>query len=196
MAQAHLFGMYIPQELGGPEADPLTAFEVVEEVSRVDGSTGWCVFNGTTVSSAVARISPQAAREVFGDPPLVLGSGSARAEGTAQLTDGGYLVSGRWNYLSGIDHSTAVFINCLVLDREGRPAMAPEGRPAYPHGGGSGGPGPGAGYLAHDGDARHGQQGRRVRRGVRAGGAQLHRGDPAYYPGPLYNPAQTSVVLG
>ena len=196
MAQAHLFGMYIPQELGGPEADPLTAFEVVEEVSRVDGSTGWCVFNGTTVSSAVARISPQAAREVFGDPPLVLGSGSARAEGTAQLTDGGYLVSGRWNYLSGIDHSTAVFINCLVLDKDGRPAMAPEGgqltRTVVV---------PVAQGQVLDTWHTMGMRGTASKDaefdGVFVPEAHSYtRGDPAYYPGPLYNPAQTSVVLG
>ena len=30
MAQHRLFCLYAPQGLGGPEADPLTAFEVVE----------------------------------------------------------------------------------------------------------------------------------------------------------------------
>ena len=83
MAQKHLFGLYVPKELGGPETDPITAFRVVEEIAQADGSAGWCVFNGTAVSSAVARLSPRAATELFGDPPLVLGSGSARAGGTA-----------------------------------------------------------------------------------------------------------------
>ena len=108
MANKGLFGLYVPKELGGPETDPVTAFHVVEEIAQADGSAGWCVFNGAAVSSAVARLSPKAATEIFGDPPVVLGSGSARAGGTARLTDGGYVVSGRWNFLSGIDHSIAI----------------------------------------------------------------------------------------
>jgi alkylation response protein AidB-like acyl-CoA dehydrogenase len=72
MAQKHLFGLYVPKELGGPETDPITAFRVVEEIAQVDGSVGWCVFNGTAVSSAVARLSPRVAKEIFGGPPLDL----------------------------------------------------------------------------------------------------------------------------
>ncbi len=119
MANEGLFGLYVPKELGGPETDPVTAFHVVEEIAQADGSAGWCVFNGAAVSSAVARLSPKTAREIFGDPPEVLGSGSARAGGTARLTDGGYVVSGRWNFLSGIDHSIALFVACRVVDDNG-----------------------------------------------------------------------------
>ena len=85
MAQKHLCGLYVPKELGGPETDPITAFRVVEKIAQVDGSVGWCVFNGTAVSSAVTWLSPRAATELFGDPPFVRGSGSARAGGTAKL---------------------------------------------------------------------------------------------------------------
>ena len=119
MAEKQLFGLYVPRELNGPETDPVTAFHVVEEIAQADGSVGWCVFNGTAVSAAVARLSPKAAKEIFGDPPVVLGSGSARAGGTAKITDGGYIVSGRWNFLSGIDHSTAIFVACRVIDGNG-----------------------------------------------------------------------------
>ena len=89
MAKKQLFGLYVPKELGGPEADPITAFRVVEEIAQVDGSVGWCVFNGTAVSSAVARLSPRAAKELFGDPPLVLSSGSARSRGHRETYRGG-----------------------------------------------------------------------------------------------------------
>ena len=128
MAEQGLFNLYVPGELGGPELDPITAFHVVEEIARADGSTGWCVFNGAAVTSAVARISPEAAREIFGDPPVVLGSGSARAGGTAKIVDGGYVVSGRWNFLSGIDHSVGLFLACRVIDDNG-PVLNSDGSP-------------------------------------------------------------------
>ena len=130
MAKHRLFSLYAPRELGGPELDPLTAFRVVETISQADGSAGWCVFNGTAITAAVSRLTPDAALELFGDPPNLLGSGSARPEGTATITDGGYLINGRWNYLSGIDHSTALFINCRVLHPDGRPVVNDDGSPA------------------------------------------------------------------
>ncbi len=126
MGKKGLFSMYVPESLGGPEADPLTAFLVVEELSKADGSAGWCAFNGTAVTSGISRVSVAAAKEIFGDPPVVRGSGSARATGSAKISDGGYLVSGRWNYLSGIDHSEHLFLNCNVVDEDG-PVRAENG---------------------------------------------------------------------
>ena len=130
MAKHRLFSLYAPKQLGGPELDPLTAFRVVETISHADGSAGWCVFNGTAITAAVSRLTPEAAVELFGDPPDLLGSGSARPEGTATVTDGGYLINGRWNYLSGIDHSTALFLNCRLLNPDGSPVVNEDGTPA------------------------------------------------------------------
>jgi len=128
MAQEGLFGLYVPKILGGPEMDPVTAFPVVEEISKADGSAGWCCFNGTALTSAVSRITIEAAKELFGDPPDVRGSGSARSGGTAKLTQGGYFVSGRWNYLSGVDHAKCLFLNCDVVDDNG-PVRNEDGSP-------------------------------------------------------------------
>ena len=127
MAKHRLFSLYAPAELGGPELDPLTAFRVVETISHADGSAGWCIFNGTAITAAVSRLTPKAAIELFGDPPNLLGSGSARPEGTATIADGGYIINGRWNYLSGIDHSTALFLNCRLLNPDGNPHLNDEG---------------------------------------------------------------------
>lgn len=195
MATKQMFGLYVPKELGGPEADPITAFRVVEEIAQVDGSVGWCVFNGSTVSSAVARLSPRAAKELFGDPPVVLGSGSARPEGTAKRTEGGYLVTGRWNFLSGIDHSTALFLACRVIDDNG-PVLNNAGVPltrtvVVPVA---------AGNVLSTWRTLG-------MRGTASNDAEFHevfvpdghtyrRGDAAYYAGPLYTPPQSAIVFG
>ncbi len=128
MGNKGLFGLYVPKSLGGPEADPITAFPVVEEISRADGSAGWCCFNGTALTAAVSRISVEAAKELFGDPPVIRGSGSARSGGTAKVTDGGYVLNGRWNYLSGVDHAKCLFISCDLVDDNG-PVLSEDGVP-------------------------------------------------------------------
>ena len=195
MAEKQLFGLYVPRELGGPETDPITAFHVVEEIAQADGSTGWCVFNGTAVSSAVVRISPKAAKEIFGDPPCVLGSGSARAGGTAKVTEGGYIVSGRWNFLSGIDHSIAIFVSCRVIDDDG-PVLYGDGTPQFR-----------TVVLPVDKGKVLDTWTTLGLRGTASSDAEFSevfvpdhhtyaRGAPAHYDGPLYSPPQSATVLG
>ena len=128
MNDAGLLRLYVPKVLGGPELDPVTAFHVVEEIGQADGSAGWCSFNGTALTAAVSRITMDAAKELFGDPPDVSASGSARSGGTARVTDGGYIISGRWNYLSGLDHAKCLFLNCDLVDDNG-PVLSEDGRP-------------------------------------------------------------------
>ena len=119
MADEHLFGLYVPKSLGGPELDPLNAFYVVEQISKIDGSAGWCCFNGSTITSGISRVSESAGKEIIGEAGILVGSGSARPEGVSKATTGGFLVSGRWNYLSGIDHSNVLFLNSFVMDEKG-----------------------------------------------------------------------------
>ena len=195
MAAHNLFCLYAPQALGGPELDPLTAFRVVETISQADGSAGWCVFNGSAITAAVSRLTIDAVTEIFGDPPKMLGSGSARPEGTATITEGGYIVNGRWNYLSGIDHSTALFLNCRVLKHDGSPARNDDGSPAMQVA-----IVPVASGTVIDNWTTLGM------RGTASNDCEYsdvfvpahhsyRRGDPSYHPGPLYNPAQTSILI-
>ncbi len=130
MNDAGLLRLYVPKALGGPELDPVTAFHVVEEIGKVDGSAGWCSFNGTALTASVSRITMDAAKELFGDPPNVSASGSARPQGTAKVTDGGYVINGRWDYLSGVDHAKCLFLNCNVIDDNG-PVLTSEGSPLF-----------------------------------------------------------------
>ncbi|MEC8856906.1 MAG: acyl-CoA dehydrogenase family protein, partial [Chloroflexota bacterium] len=42
MSEANLFQLFVPGAIGGPQTDPITAFRAVEELSKADGSVGWC----------------------------------------------------------------------------------------------------------------------------------------------------------
>ena len=193
MAQKGLFGLYVPRSLGGPEADPITAFPVVEEISRADGSAGWCCFNGTALTAAVSRISVEAVKELFGDPPDIRGSGSARSGGTAKLTDGGYMLNGRWNYLSGVDHAKCLFLNCDLVDDNG-PVLSKEGAPVTR-----------VVVVPVDAGTVISNWNTVGMRGTASNDAEYHdffvpashtysRTEPAVHDGPLWNP-QTAILL-
>jgi len=127
MAEAGLFRMAVPRALGGLEADPATIVRAIEEVSRADGSAGWCLMIGATSGITAAYLPPDAAREVYGDP-LVVSGGALAPTGTAALADGGYRVKGRWAFGSGIEHCAWRIANCVVL-ADGAPRVGPGGMP-------------------------------------------------------------------
>ncbi len=116
LKEAGIFRLYIPQALGGLEVSPPTLYRVVEEIARIDGSTGWCAFIGAVVSVFGAFLPDAVSEQIFGsDPEIVLG-GALFPLGTATVCDGGYRVSGRWSYASGCHHCTWLLGGCMVLD--------------------------------------------------------------------------------
>ena len=128
LAEAGLFRLYLPRALGGLEVDPLALLRVVEEVARVDGAVGWNVSIGAVHGALAAYLREDVAREIFcGRPPGVV-AGSVNASGTARAVPGGYRVSGRWPFASGIDHSAWAYGNCVVQDGD-RPRTGPAGAP-------------------------------------------------------------------
>lgn len=54
MKEAGVFRLAIPRAYGGLELDPLTQVRVVEELSRMDGSVGWCAMIGVAGGYASA----------------------------------------------------------------------------------------------------------------------------------------------
>jgi len=51
LLDAGLYGLMTPKELGGAELPILEVIDVVEEVSRADGSAGWCLMAGATTAA-------------------------------------------------------------------------------------------------------------------------------------------------
>jgi alkylation response protein AidB-like acyl-CoA dehydrogenase len=121
------FRLLVPPALGGAGASPLEFFEVVETVSAVDGSTGWCVMISGGYGQFAGLLPPAAATDIFRDPAAVL-SGTFRPNGVARVVAGGYQVSGQWPLASGSSHATWLLGGCRVFDGE-QPRLTPVGGP-------------------------------------------------------------------
>ena len=118
ITKAGLYQMYLPRSMGGPETPPLTAFRVVEELSKADGSVGWCAMIATALSMNVARLPVEVGRALAGTPADYRGAGSARPGGKAWAVPGGYRVRGRWNFASGIQNARWLYATCVMMDDE------------------------------------------------------------------------------
>jgi alkylation response protein AidB-like acyl-CoA dehydrogenase len=115
MHHARLFRMYVPTEYGGLETDPITSMQVVEVVAEADAAAAWNLMIGTTYGIWAALLPEASARKIYGAPDAVV-AGALRASGVARVTAGGYRVSGRWSFASGIDHCTWWNGGCIVND--------------------------------------------------------------------------------
>jgi alkylation response protein AidB-like acyl-CoA dehydrogenase len=119
--------MLIPEAYGGFEVHPTQFLEVIEALSRADGSTGWCTMIGAGTAETAAWLSESAARTVYGAPESIVG-GVAGPYGRAELVDGGYRVTGRWAWASGSAHSDWLG-GGVVVTQGGQPRMVREGVP-------------------------------------------------------------------
>ncbi|HLZ07543.1 MAG TPA: acyl-CoA dehydrogenase family protein [Chloroflexota bacterium] len=116
MVDAGLFRMYVPRQLGGLEVHPVTFSRVVEEISRIDGATGWNLTVGAVYGALAAFLRDDVAREIYGSPPEAIVAGTINPTGRADAVDGGFRVTGRWAFGSGIKQASWITGNCFVYD--------------------------------------------------------------------------------
>jgi len=119
--------MYVPIAYGGLETDPITSMEVVEAVAETDAAAAWNLMIGATYGIWAAFLPEESARQIYGAPDAVV-AGALRASGIAHAAAGGYRVSGRWAYASGIDHCAWWNGGC-ILYKDGGPHLTDTGAP-------------------------------------------------------------------
>ncbi|TVZ07044.1 hypothetical protein EAS64_06900 [Trebonia kvetii] len=112
-----LFWLKTPAELGGTPLPPVEFCDVIEELAYVDTSTAWAAMIGAGCNGLTGGWLPEAgARRIFGgadgdSAPGVAGAarpvvaGQLAPRGVGHPVAGGYLVTGRWGFSSGIVHA-------------------------------------------------------------------------------------------
>ena len=121
------FRMAVPRVYGGLELDPITQVRVVEELSRMDGSVGWCAMISTAGSFGTAFLASGVAERLCGDKNFSL-AGQVVPNGRADLVEGGYRVSGKYRFGSGCQHASVMVGGCVVFEA-GKPRLLASGRP-------------------------------------------------------------------
>jgi alkylation response protein AidB-like acyl-CoA dehydrogenase len=103
LVAARVFRTSIPKEFGGDENSPAAQLEAFERIAITDGATGWCVMIGAAVGFLSGYLQTEGGSEIFADPKVITG-GALAPTGRATPVDGGYRVTGRWRFVSGIEH--------------------------------------------------------------------------------------------
>ena len=99
---AGLYGISVPREVGGVDLPLVEALDVWAEVARADASIGWCLFaSDVALAYFGAYLGDDGADAVFGGGLPLMG-GQFAPNGTAEQDGDGWIVTGSYQFGSGI----------------------------------------------------------------------------------------------
>jgi len=112
-----LFRFHQPKKFGGMELDFVAIFDIPAEIARGCPSTAWNVGNLATHHWMLGYWHPETQHEIWdANPDALIASSIALAAGRARKADGGFVVSGRWPFSSGVDNSDWNMLAVTVYD--------------------------------------------------------------------------------
>jgi indole-3-acetate monooxygenase len=126
--RSRLLRMLLPRSAGGDQIEPTTYFSAVEEIARHDASVAWIVFVANSAALIAAFLELEAARSIFADPRTVVAWGPPNAT-RALAVEGGYRVSGTWDFASGCRHANWMGAHCHVSEADGSLRLNRHGQP-------------------------------------------------------------------
>src|SRR5438552_8876016 len=114
-----LFRILQPKRVGGSELPFRAIVELVATISRGDGSTGWVLANLAAHHWLLGMWPKEAQDEIWGQSPdNLVGSALIFPRGRARPVDGGYRLTGRWPFSSGVDPAAWNLIGAITSDEE------------------------------------------------------------------------------
>lgn len=120
MAELHSSGVLRalqPKRWGGMELPFEACFDIAHELGRGCASTSWAGVNLLIHHWMLGLWDEAAQQDVWGsDPEALIASGVATAQGKAWVVEGGYRVTGRWNFSSGVNVATWNMLGMTVQD--------------------------------------------------------------------------------
>jgi alkylation response protein AidB-like acyl-CoA dehydrogenase len=126
LRSARIYGMLVPRRYGGLELDPLSAFQAVTALARLDGSVGWNAMIGHIAAVMPFLASPTLCEQIYQDGKDHIIAGSGQPVGKAERVPGGWKVTGVWPFASGCQSAEWMVGTCVMMEG-GSPIEASEG---------------------------------------------------------------------
>ncbi|GAA5122458.1 acyl-CoA dehydrogenase family protein [Alloalcanivorax gelatiniphagus] len=126
--------MLAPREYGGQELSIPAYMATLAELTRLDGPSGWVTMTTSAHAGLLGAFLPQeGADELFAGDDYPRLPGMSAAVGRADRVEGGYIVTGKWQFASGSTIATG-FIGGAAVFVDGEAQMhggAPQSILAY-----------------------------------------------------------------
>jgi indole-3-acetate monooxygenase len=122
------YRMTMPPQVDAANVNLVEAMRVLETLATGDASTSWSVWAALGAPAMSAFLTEEGASQLFASQEAVV-VGSVAAMGKAVAVEGGYRVTGRWPFASGIHQATCAGGMCFVFDGDTQ-RIGPNNEPA------------------------------------------------------------------
>ncbi|MBP2078106.1 3-hydroxy-9,10-secoandrosta-1,3,5(10)-triene-9,17-dione monooxygenase [Oceanobacillus polygoni] len=115
--------MMIPKNQGGPDIGLRTFAKVVRKVANYNLSAAWLAYLYPLHNMLPAYLPRKGQDEIFNQGGLI--ADIFAAIGTAEKDGDGYRISGKWNFVSGVNHAdwVGVGVKIVMSDGDGKPEV-------------------------------------------------------------------------
>jgi indole-3-acetate monooxygenase len=113
---------------GGPQMSLPQHLEVIEILAHADPSVGWCVKIGTDSGLIAEFLEPAASARLLPAPDMITAGQFTTAHGTLERVEGGFPLTGRFPFGSGVTHADVVMSGGALFEN-GAPVIGPGGVP-------------------------------------------------------------------
>lgn len=114
-----VFRAFVPERHGGYEIDLDLFVDIGVAVSEACPSTGWITTFYMEHNWLLGMFDEALQDEIFGAQPYVLAPGAVNpSSGEAVRVDGGYELSGQWQFGTGIVHADWAFLSAKLIEDE------------------------------------------------------------------------------
>jgi alkylation response protein AidB-like acyl-CoA dehydrogenase len=113
-----VFRSFVPKEYGGYEIDLELFLDIGVSVSEACPSTGWITTFYMEHNWLLGLFDDELRREIFTAQPFILAPGTVNPSGEATPRDGGFELSGHWQYGTGVVHADWVILSGMVPGEE------------------------------------------------------------------------------
>ena len=103
-----------PREFGGFEFDPTVALEIALTISAACASTGWAVNGALSNGISFGHYPIETQRELWDGGADPFTCACFAPTGTAIPAQGGYVLTGKWSFASGVDHASWIRLGAFI----------------------------------------------------------------------------------
>lgn len=123
LEETGVFKALVPKRYGGYEIDTQSMIDIGIAVSEACTSTGWVTTFYMEHNWMLAQFPEKTQDEIFGAQPYILAPASISPNGVAKRVDGGFTLSGRWAWGTGVMHADWAFLNGIVQGDKPEPRL-------------------------------------------------------------------------
>jgi len=113
---------FVPKKYGGFEFGLEGFMDIGVALGAADISTAWVVTFCMEHNWLIGLYNQQAQDHIFGQQPYLIAPGALAPRGKATKVDGGYRLSGHWEWGTGVMHADWVLVGALT-DHDGPPEV-------------------------------------------------------------------------